>query len=138
MNWNDPPTPGPASSRDVAQPPRYVPTLTEVITPAGQETPAVVWPAPAPHEPHEVWPFETLEPLPVAAPVPDDEERLLRVLQRVEVLLDRRLSAALSQAAESVSREFAQRLKLEMEPVIREAVSEAVAEEFNPTNHPRE
>ncbi len=120
--------------------PRYVPTLTEVVSEGGVPAPAAPepppippadGPAPAPSDDALVWPGEASAP-------EDDEERLLRVLQRVEVLLDRRLSAAVAQAAESVSREFARRLKAEMEPLIREAVSEAMAEELNPTNHPRE
>lgn len=123
--------------------PRYVPTLTEVVSEGGVQAPAAPaapepptippadGPAPAPSHDALVWPGEASAP-------EDDEERLLRVLQRVEVLLDRRLSAAVAQAAESVSREFARRLKAEMEPLIREAVSEAMAEELNPTNHPRE
>lgn len=114
------------------RPPRYVPTLTEVVS-EGRLPPAPLEAfSPAPVPASDTLAPETLEPAPPA----DDEERLLRVLQRVEVLLDRRLSAAVAQAAESVSREFAQRLKADMEPLIREAVSEAVAAELNPANHP--
>lgn len=133
----------PSTGRD-ARPPRYVPTLTEVVSapvPAAvPEVPAYLVHEPTPElaeaGPALVWePESAPEPVPPSAPA-DDEERLLRVLQRVEVLLDRRLSAAVAQAADNLSREFAQRLKADMEPLIREAVSEAVAEEWNPANHP--
>lgn len=136
----------PAAGRE-AGPPRYVPTLTEVVSvPPAPVAPTAPDISPPLAEPwgmadavpeSPVWddaPLHGPEPVPLGAP--DDEERLLRVLQRVEVLLDRRLSLAVAQAAESVSREFAQRLKSDMEPLIREAVSEAMAEELNPTNHP--
>lgn len=119
-------------------PPRYVPTLTQVVQPGpGVEAvpTAVAWvPAPVSAAMPDSWPASA-PAAPLPAP-PDDEERLLRVLQRVEVLLDRRLSAAVAQAADSVSRELVSRLKAEIEPLIREAVGEAVAEELNPGNHP--
>ena len=115
------------------QPPRYVPTLTEVVGRPPAEPVSVTLPVNAP-EP-EPLPEPLFDGVAAMAPV-DDEERLLRVLQRAEVMLDRRLTAAVAHVAETVSREFAQRLRAEMEPLIREVVSEALAAELAPANPP--
>lgn len=128
------------------QPPRYVPTLTEVVAAGGQIVPVpmpVVQPAP-PEELADI-PNDAPAELPVDAAAGivtvttdttiEDEERLLRVLQRVEVLMDQRLAAAVAHAAESVTREFADRLRREIAPLIKEAVNAAVAEELNPDAH---
>lgn len=140
-------------------PPRYVPTLTDVVQaapePAGgseppgfQEEAPVAPPIPAylarPLPPPPADAVLATDPVPdlpqpdvfqdmpasVARPE-DDEERVLRVLQRVEVLLDRRMAAAVAQAADSMSRAFASRLQSELEPLVREVVREAVAEEWS-------
>lgn len=112
------------------QPPRYVPTLTEVVAAPGAERVSVALPVQVPDpEPQQLQDLQVLE-----AAALGEEERLLRVLQRAEVLLDRRLAAALAHTAESVSREFAQRLRAEMAPLIREVVSEALAAEMAPDN----
>ncbi len=121
-------------------PPRYVPTLTEVVSPDGVVTPVplptVAVPesgsSPAPPLAQFVLPSDPPPPLDTGV---EDEERLLRVLQRVEVLLDQRLAAAVAHAAESVTREFALRLREDIAPLVKEAVNEAMAQELNPGVH---
>lgn len=122
-------------------PPRFVPTLTEVV-------PDVVLP----------------QPLPVAAAVPQqsgavgEEERaaasglqeqilsasssalarskgveellVRRVLQRVDVGLDQRLRDAITTVVQEQTRSVLPRLREEIESIVRQVVYEAVADEL--------
>lgn len=90
-------------------PPRYVPTLTEVV-PGSVAAPA-------------------------AAPL-DQEQLLHRVMQRVDLTLDRRLREAIASVVLEHSRALAPALREQIEAVVAKTISEAIAEELGP--HVRE
>ena len=102
-------------------PPRFVPTLTEVVHDASA---AVVRPtAPA---------ARPVAPSPSMAPLPEGiEEHLIhRVMQRVDVVLDQRLREAIATVVQEQTRSMVPRLREEVESVVRHAVYEAVAQEL--------
>lgn len=85
------------------KPPQFVPTLTEVVVQG------------------------------VAAPPADalsQEQLVQRVMQRVELTLDRRLREAIAAVVLEHSRELAPALRERIETVVSSAVSEALAEEL--------
>lgn len=90
--------------------PSFVPTLTEVVPVASV--------APAP-------------PLPVAN---DDEalqEQIIhRVMQRVDILLQRQINEAVAKVVLEHTRTLGPRLREEIEFVVRQAVTDAVAHEL--------
>jgi len=88
------------------KPPRYVPTLTEVVEPA-QHGPA----APASGI--------------------SQEEIVHRVMQRIDLALERRLREAIAATVLEQTRSIAPMLRQEIEAVVRETVSEAFAEELS-------
>jgi len=95
----------PASPRT---PPRYVPTLTEVVTP---EAPAAgVVPPPS---------IELLQ-----------EQIIHRVMQRVDLSLERRLREAVATLVLEQTRNLGPLLREEIESVVRQSVAEAVAQEL--------
>lgn len=85
-------------------PPRYVPTLTEVVQPAAQARPA-------------------------ADAGVLQEELVQRVLQRVEMNLERKLREAIATTVLEHTRSIAPLLRDEIEGVVRETVAHAFAEE---------
>ena len=86
-------------------PPRYVPTLTEVV---GSPVPA-----------------------PVAAGGAFNEEQLVhRVMQRVDLTLDRRLREAIATTLIEQTRTLGPMLREEIEAVVRDCVSQALSEEL--------
>lgn len=88
-------------------PPRYVPTLTEVV------------------------------PGTVAAPAAaalNEEQLVHRVMQRVDLTLDRRLREAIASVVLEHSRALAPALREQVEAVVTKAVSEALAEELAAAN----
>jgi hypothetical protein len=95
----------PASPRT---PPRYVPTLTEVVTPE----------APAPG----VVPPPSIELL--------QEQIIHRVMQRVDLSLERRLREAVATLVLEQTRNLGPLLREEIESVVRQSVAEAVAQEL--------
>lgn len=86
------------------QPPRFVPTLTEVVQ-AGRVSGAID---------------------PVA-----HEQLVHRVMQRIDLTLDRRLREAIASVVLEHSRQLAPALREEIEAVVATAVSEAIAEELD-------
>jgi hypothetical protein len=85
-------------------PPRYVPTLTEVV-----RSPA---------------------PIVTSPPAGADEEQWVRkIMQRVELTLDRRLREAVAAVIVEQTRNLAPLLREEVEGVVREAVAQALADE---------
>ncbi|MDF2467436.1 MAG: hypothetical protein K0Q43_5671 [Ramlibacter sp.] len=88
-------------------PPRYVPTLTEVVKPAAQARPAE----------------DALL----------QEELVNRVLQRVDLTLERRLREAIAATVLEQTRSIAPLLRDEIEAVVRETVAHAFAEELDAT-----
>ena len=95
-------------------PPRFVPTLTEVVQ-AGL----------APD-----LPFGALKSPSVAQL---EEQMVHRVMQRVDLVLERRLREAVGQLILTHTQALAPRLREEIELVVRESVSQAVAQEL-PSN----
>lgn len=133
-------------------PPRFVPTLTDVVRlPASARALPVqaaaapagpLLPGPLPAEiPAPVASAPALDRVPAAAPVPalaqDFEEGLVhRVLQRVDGLLEQRLRGAIAPVVEVQTRVIAARLREEVEAVVRDAVYEAVAQELQTSDGP--
>ena len=88
-------------------PPRYVPTLTEVVQPAV-----------APDQGAAV----SLEQL--------QEQVIHRVMQRVDLSLERRLREAIATLVLEHTRNLGPLLREEIELVVRQSVSDAVAQEL--------
>jgi hypothetical protein len=88
-------------------PPRYVPTLTEVVQPAA-----------APEDGAAV----SLEQL--------QEQVIHRVMQRVDLSLERRLREAIATLVLEHTRNLGPLLREEIELVVRQSVSDAVAQEL--------
>ena len=85
------------------QPPRYVPTLTEVVQ--GRTEPT--------------------------AESPFLEDQLVqRVLQRVDVMLERRLREAIATVVLEQTRTLGPALREQIESVVQQAVTQALAEEI--------
>jgi hypothetical protein len=87
-------------------PPRFVPTLTEVVKPAGEEKPA-----------------------PPSSEASRDQV-IQRVMQRVDLVLERRLREAIAATVIEQTRSIAPMLRSEIEAVVRETVEQAFAEEL--------
>jgi hypothetical protein len=86
-------------------PPRYVPTLTEVVkTPAG--------------------------PASAGATGLSQDQLIARVMQRVDLALERRLREAIAATLLEQTRSIAPLLRDEIESVVRETVAQAFAEEL--------
>lgn len=113
-------------------PPRFVPTLTEVVpdTSAAPLSEPVA-PSPAALEPAPV-PVAVEAALPPQSSLPDGFEELLvhRVMQRVDVGLDQRLRDAIATVVQEQTRSVLPRLREEIESVVRQVVYEAVADEL--------
>jgi hypothetical protein len=85
-------------------PPRFVPTLTEVVT----------------------------GPRPAATDEPLTQEQLVhRIMQRIDLTLDRRLREAIASVVIEHSRQLGPALRDEIEAVVSAAVSDALSEELD-------
>ena len=84
-------------------PPRFVPTLTEVVQ-VGANAPA--------------------------EPVFLEEQLVQRVLQRVDLTLDRRLREAIATVVLEQTRSLGPALRQQLETVVRQAVTQALADEI--------
>ncbi len=145
------------------QPPRFVPTLTEVVqidAMASEAQPAAVLPAAALPPPPSAALLQVpprpaaqagspvaltpnpqpLEPTaqPTLPALPDGIEEYIvhRVMQRVDVVLDHRLREAIAAVVQEQTRSLVPRLREEVESVVRHAVYEAVADELTPRRVP--
>ena len=87
------------------QPPRFVPTLTQVVQ-GGRAS-------------------GTIDPV-------AHEQLVQRVMQRIDLTLDRRLREAIASVVLEHSRQLAPALREQIEAVVATAVSEAIAEELDP------
>ena len=87
-------------------PPRFVPTLTEVV----QSGPAPLAPA--------------------SGPLPSGDQIAQRVLQRVDLALDRRLREAMATVILEHTEALAPLLRERLDAVVRQVVADAVAEEM--------
>ena len=92
-------------------PPRFVPTLTDVVQPRARTAVAA--------------------PVPIATSTGHFEEQIVhRVMQRVDLVLERRLREAVGQLILTHTQSLGSRLREEIELVVRESVSQAVAQEL--------
>ncbi|MCY7318075.1 MAG: hypothetical protein LH617_05000 [Ramlibacter sp.] len=97
-------------------PPRFVPTLTEVVRTQGAR----------------------LAPLPSPPAAASEEQLVHRIMQRVDLSLERRLREAIATTVLDQTRLLAPLLREEIELVVRESVSQALADELSATrNDPR-
>jgi hypothetical protein len=87
-------------------PPRNVPTLTEVVGSAADKT------------------------RPAAGSGISQDQIVQRVMQRIDLTLERRLREAIAATVIEQTRSLAPMLREEIEAVVRETVSEAFAEEL--------
>jgi hypothetical protein len=87
-------------------PPRYVPTLTEVVKTARDAKPA-------------------------RDPAALQEELIHRVMQRVDLSLERKLREAIAATVLEPTRSLAPLLREEIEAVVRETVARAFADELD-------
>jgi len=92
------------------QPPRFVPTLTEVVA----------------------LPADTMPQAEAAANLQDDI--VDRVMRRVDLSLERRLREAIGALVLEQTQNMAPRLRVEIEILVRECVAAALASEF-PSPH---
>lgn len=90
-------------------PPRYVPTLTEVVSGAA---------------------------VPQAAPGLTQEQIVHRIMQRIDLTLDRRLREAIATVVLEQTRTMGPLLREQVEIVVKQTVSQALAEELNPPAPP--
>lgn len=112
-------------SRPPPAPPRFVPTLTEVVRP-------VAAPMPAPGPAAAAVPASPAQPAALAASADLQEQMVQRVLQRVDLVLDRRLREVVGQLILEHTQSMAPRLREEIEDVVRQSVSQAFANENTP------
>lgn len=112
-------------------PPRFIPVLTEVVhadtiaPPLWQESVATVPPAAVPTAT-----AAPLAPLPAAALEALEDQLIHRVMQRVDVSLERQLHDAVATMVLQHTQSLVPRLREEIEFVVRQAVAEAVAAEL--------
>lgn len=127
------------------QPPRFVPTLTEVVEPA--VAPSTRLPDPAQDVPDRV----PVQPVPVAeAPLPPAPVSVtamtpdalrdqglalaqilqLRVMERLDGVLEERLRYALADVVQLQTQALYQSIRQEVEGLVSAAVNEAVAQEL--------
>ena len=100
-------------------PPRVVPTLTEVVHPPSLSG---LPDATAPNVAFSSNPDASLHQL--------EDQVLHRVMQRVDLVLERRLREAVSQLILTHTQALGPRLREEIELVVRESVSQAIAQEL--------
>jgi hypothetical protein len=87
-------------------PPRFVPTLTEVVhAPPAQQASA-------------------------AAPMPTQEQLTQRVMQRVDLVLDRRVRETIASVVLEQTSALGPLLRARLEEVVRDAVAQALADEL--------
>lgn len=96
-----------------SQPPRFVPTLTEIVQPANAPVPVT----------------DTTSSLAVDRAALEDQ-LVQRVLQRVDLVLERRLREVVGQVILEHTEQLAPQLREEIESVVRQSVSHAFAQEL--------
>ena len=99
-------------------PPRFVPTLTDVVYPVDYINRSQPTNQSPPHT-------DLLH-----SPAQLEDQIVNRVMQRVDLVLDRRLREAVAQVILLHTQSLGPRLREEIELVVRESVSQAVAHEL--------
>lgn len=119
-------------------PPKFVPTLTEVVQnqPVYSQDPAPF--VPALSQPSSEWntPVQTPAPPDIVTTEALEDQIIHRVMQRVDLSLERRLQEAVSAMVLAQTQSLVPRLREEIEFVVRQSVSDAVADELA-TRSPR-
>ena len=110
-------------------PPRFVPTLTEVVGSAPSVATVPARTASAPER------LAVAAPAPVvqasgASPEGLDAEIMHAVMQRVDALLEQRLQAVVAASVEAQLPQIAARLRSGVETALRRTVAEALADEL--------
>lgn len=105
-------------------PPSFVPTLTEVLRDDGSVEPLIPPSPPVTQTPARP---AIVDPQWAAF----EDQVVQRVLQRVDLTLERRLHDALAALLESQTRSMMPRLRDEIEAVVRSAINDAVAQEMD-------
>lgn len=95
-----------------SSPPRFVPTLTDVVV-----RPAFEHAAPASSAAQ------------VAPPQLIEEQLVERIMQRVDLVLERRLREAMGRIILEHTQALAPKLRLEIEGVVRESIAQALLHE---------
>jgi hypothetical protein len=113
------------------KPPRFVPTLTEVVQ-APPEPPRQAGPPPPPAPA----PAQPPEPVPAVHALLSEEQLVHRVMQRVDISLDRRLREAVAAVVLEQTRLLGPLLRDEVEAVVRAAITEALADELSALRQP--
>lgn len=93
------------------KPPRFVPTLTEVVRPA-------ISPNATPTSKSDISPQQL------------EEQVLHRVMQRVDLVLEKHLREAVGPLILAHTQALGPRLREEIERVVRESVNQAIAQEL--------
>jgi hypothetical protein len=96
-------------------PPRFVPTLTEVVHPSAVTTHAL--------------PLDEVTMRVSALPAELEAQMVQRVLQRVDLMLERRLREAVGQVILEHTQTLALRLREEIQTVVRQSVNQAFEQE---------
>ena len=102
-----------------SQPPRFVPTLTEVVQPVPPTSNAPASPSNAQVD------HASLE-----------NHLVQKVLQRVDLILERRLREAIGQVIAEHAGQLTAELRMEIEAVVREAVCQAFSQELERDTEP--
>ena len=108
-------------------PPRFVPTLTEVVAPEAMLAAPEVTPV---GQSGQVPQATRAQHLTAESLDALEEQILHRVLQRIDLSLERRLREAVATLVLQHTQHLVPRLREEIEFVVRQAVSEAVADEL--------
>lgn len=114
------------------KPPRFVPTLTEVVQAPPEPPRQAAPPPPAPPPPAPPPP----EPAPAVHALLSEEQLVHRVMQRVDISLDRRLREAVASVVLEQTRLLGPLLRDEVEAVVRAAITEALADELSAMRQP--
>ena len=111
-----------------SQPPRIVPTLTEVVQPAGTPAPAANAATGTAVEAGKAG--EAIDRARL------EEQLVQRVVQRVDLVLERRLREAVGQLILEHTQRLVPQLREELESVVHQAVVDAFAQELENARKP--
>lgn len=127
-------------SKPPRHPPRFVPTLTQVVP----DTSPVPLPQPSAQQTPQPQPSQSQSPVVeaeaeagAAMQIFDGFDELLvrRLMQRVDVGLEQHLHAAIAKVVQEQTRSVLPRLREKLELVVRQVVYEAVADEMDSQHH---
>ena len=97
-------------------PPKFVPTLTDIVQPVQMQPVQMQQMA----EPHNI----------PEDPARMGEQIIHRVMQRIDLVLEQRMTTAIAQLVSAQTNALVPRLREEIEAVVQAAVNEAIASEL--------